>query len=140
MSLQFKKCKTCGRIFQSYHGFECPDCIDERERQFAKVKEYLYEYPGASMDEIVAGTEVDAKQILRFLKEGRLEMQNSEGLLTCEKCGAPVTSGTMCQNCKDKLARAMQSVLPKAGAEPVKKDKTTSSRQKDKLHLNVHGR
>lgn len=93
------------------------------------------------MEEIVAETEVDPKLILRFLKEGRLEMQNSAGLLSCEKCGAPITSGTMCQNCKDKLAKAMQSVLPKANQGQGKKDsKTISSSQKDKLHVNVHGR
>ena len=138
MSLQFKKCKTCGRIFQSISGFECPDCIDEREKKFALVKEYLYQEPGASLDMIVENTGVDSKLVIRFLKEGRLEMQNSGGLLKCEKCGAPVSSGTMCNACKDKLSRAMQRVLPKpaagAGQPPV------SASGKDKLHVNVRTR
>lgn len=142
MSLQFKKCKTCGRIFQSIHGLECPECIDDRERKFAIVRDYLYEYPGASMDEIVEETEVDPKLIIRFLKEGRLEMQNSKGLLSCEKCGAPISSGTMCTSCKDKLAKAMESVLPKSMTEKGKKESraVSSSSQKDKLHVNVRGR
>lgn len=140
MSLQFKRCKTCGRIFQSIHGNECPECIDERERKFQLVKDYLYEHPGAFMEEIVEETKVDPKLVLRFLKEGRLEMLNSAGLLTCEKCGAPITSGTMCQKCKDKLARAMQSVLPKAAPAAKKGQSQGAPPQKDKLHVNVHGR
>lgn len=141
MALQFKKCKTCGRVFQTaFDGLECPDCVEERERKFEKVKEFLYRYPGASMEEIIEETEVDPKLILRFLKEGRLEMMNAAGLLTCEKCGAPITSGTMCAKCKDKLSRAMQSVLPKA-PEPVREKKSPlGSTKADKLHVNVHGR
>lgn len=139
MALQFKKCKTCGKIFQSLGSLECPDCIEERERKFQLVKEYLYKEPGASLEKLAEETGVEEKLIIRFLKEGRLEMTSVEGLLTCEKCGAPVTSGTMCDKCKDKLARAMQSVLPSSKGATAGKS-LTGKPGKDKMHGNVRTR
>lgn len=139
MALEFKKCKTCGRIFQGF-GLRCPDCIEEEERQFTMVKDYIWEHPGASMHELVENTGVDAKLVLRFLKEGRLEMDTADGLLVCEKCGAPITSGTMCAKCKEKLSKAMDSVLPKSQAPQPKSsgdNPFSNAMRADKLHVNV---
>lgn len=140
MKSQFRKCKTCGRIFQSSVGTECPDCIEDREQKFNLVKEYLYEKPGASLEEIAEVTGVDSKLVIRFLREGRLEMSGAAAILVCEKCGAPVTSGTMCDKCKDKLARAMQSVLPSSYASNSAKQSLPSTSGKGNLHVNVRGR
>lgn len=101
----------------------------------------MYEYPGASIDEIIEATEVDPKLILRFLKEERIEMTHADGLLICEKCGAPITSGTICSACKNKLSRALQSVLARPEANKDQKSKAQgASASKDKLHVNVHDR
>lgn len=138
MSLQFKKCKTCGRIFDGY-GMECPACIEENERQFNIVKEYVWEHPRTSVQELLRETEVDEKRVARFLKEGRLELDNSEGLVTCERCGVPISHGTLCRKCKEKLAAAMDRVLPKQ--EPAKREESAvKTSGKDKLHVRVDGR
>lgn len=138
MALEFKKCKTCGRIFQGF-GNRCPDCIEEEERQFNLVRDYIWGHTGASIHEVVENTEVDPKVVLRFLKEGRLELENSEGFLVCEKCGAPISSGTMCANCKSQLSKAMDSVLPKAQQPAASRapEPNLGSGKTDKLHVNV---
>lgn len=140
MASEFKKCKTCGRIFQGY-GKQCPDCVEEEDRQYNLVRDYVWAHPGASMYEIVEETEVDPKLILRFLKEGRVELENADGLLTCEKCGTPISSGTLCDACKSKLSKAMDSVLPKAKASKPEPRSSSSpgmgSGKTDKLHVNV---
>lgn len=138
MSVQFKKCVSCGRIFDGY-GLECYDCVEEHERQFNLARDYIWDNPRASMQEIVEETGVSEKLILRFLKEGRLEFDNSAGLIVCERCGAPITSGTLCRSCKEKLSKAMDSVLP--NQEPSKTEKVPlSSSKSDKLHVRVNGR
>ena len=140
MSLQFKKCTSCGRIFDGF-GLECPECVQENERQFNLVKDYIWENPRASMTELSEETGVPAKLITRFLREGRLELDNADGLIVCERCGAPITSGTLCRNCKDKLAHAMDRVLPNAGKPAPKEDKMPiGSTKSDKLHVRVKGR
>ncbi|MBD5559255.1 MAG: flagellar protein [Clostridia bacterium] len=140
MSVQFKKCKTCGRIFDGY-GLECYECVEENERQFNLVKDYIWEHPKASMQEIVEDTGVNEKLIIRFLKEGRLEFDNASGLIVCEKCGAPITGGTLCRNCKEKLSKAMDSVLPGMPAPAASEQAPLTAGRKDKkLHVRVNGR
>lgn len=137
MSVQFKKCKSCGRIFQGY-GLECYDCVEQNEKHFNTVKDYIWDNPRASMQEIVEETGVNEKLILRFLKEGRLELDNSEGLILCESCGKPITTGTMCRACKERLSKIMDGALPQPAA---KKEKTPlGSTKADKLHVRVNGR
>lgn len=115
MAVQFKRCRTCGQIFQTaIDGDECPNCVEEREWSYERVKDYLYEHPGATMAEVVDDTGVDLKLVRRFLREGRVELETADGFLLCEKCGKPITSGTMCQECKTQLSRAMDSVLPQS--------------------------
>lgn len=112
MSSKVLLCKQCGRLFQSAGSSYCPACAEEMDQAFNKVKEYIYNNEDATIMEIVENTGVAEKQVLYFLKEGRLSVDNTEGMLRCEECGRPISSGRYCSVCRDKLANALGSVYP----------------------------
>jgi predicted amidophosphoribosyltransferase len=111
MSLKVMSCKICGRLFQSYGSGCCPECADEMDKAFVKIKEYIYEHENATIVDVVEGTGIAEKYVLQFLKEGRLSIDNAEDVLSCEDCGRPISSGRYCSNCRDKLANVLSSVV-----------------------------
>lgn len=129
--MNVRNCKICGKIY-NYDGFNvCRSCRRKQEERFQKVKEFLREFPGASITEVEEATEVSSEEIMNFLREGRLEMsENSQITLDCERCGAKIFSGRFCNKCTNEMskslgemARSMQPVsskpeVKKSGKEP----------------------
>ena len=109
MSVIVKQCKTCGRLFESYGTFDCPICLQEMDQSFLLIKKYTYDHPGANIAEISKGTDVPEKIVLRFLREGRLSIESSDGMLVCEKCGKEIVSGRFCNTCRAGLENALRS-------------------------------
>lgn len=141
MALKYKTCIYCGRIFQSSGPDICPECLRKLEEQFKLIKEYLYQNPRASVEEVSKETGIDEKLILHFLREGRLEMVSADGSLLCEKCGAPITSGRLCKKCSDTLAQALGSVLPNQKQQEDENEKRRGrlgSGKMDKLHVDIN--
>ncbi|MGI6152243.1 MAG: MerR family transcriptional regulator [Christensenellaceae bacterium] len=130
MALNFKQCKECGGVFQSSGKDVCPRCVKELDEKFKKIKQYLYKHPDAGVVEVSEETEIEERVILDFLKEGRLELKTPDGSISCEKCGAPISSGRLCKKCSDSLANTLNSVLPKKQPEVATKDKS-------KLHIEI---
>ena len=110
MGSQFKRCKLCGRIFQGRVSEYCEECLRKMDEKFIKVRNYLYEYPNATVMEVVEETGVDEETILRLLEDGRLQMRDVRGMLRCEKCGRPIQGGRLCENCK----RSVNSLLERS--------------------------
>lgn len=106
---ELKNCRRCKRIFMYTTGPQlCEVCKKEEEEEFEKVRKFLREYPGATMQEVSAATGVSAQLIYRFLKEGRIEVAHDSPIaLLCENCGVRITSGRFCVNCSKKLANEM---------------------------------
>ncbi len=116
-------CKQCGRLFQSVGASYCPECADEMEKAFITVKEYIYDNENATLLDIVENTGVPEKHVLYFLKEGRLNIDNTDEVLNCEDCGRPISSGRFCSVCREKLASALGSIS--AAAKGNKNPETT---------------
>lgn len=116
------RCKRCGVIFQKVIDRDlCPSCLEREEEEFRKVKEFLRQHPKARLEEVSEATGVDKKVILEFLKEGRLQV--AEGMeplveLFCERCGKPITSGRLCDDCRKKVAQLIQSAEEKKPRGP----------------------
>lgn len=104
--MDVRNCTRCGRIY-AYDGFKiCLKCRREDEEDFQKVKKYLDENPGANISEVSEETEVDSKKIIEFLREGRLEIADESNiLLTCEKCGTSINTGRFCEKCTIEMQR-----------------------------------
>jgi flagellar operon protein (TIGR03826 family) len=98
-------CRECGRVFSSAVDLVCPDCKKLEEEKFELVKNYLWDNPNSTIDQVAEATEVEKELIIKFMKEDRLA---SEGLvidfkLKCSRCGKEIDSGTFCASCRNKL-------------------------------------
>ncbi|MCD6155733.1 MAG: MerR family transcriptional regulator [Candidatus Atribacteria bacterium] len=108
--MEIARCKECGRLFKkNLDSIElCPACLEAKEKEFLKVKEFFLKNPRSTIEEASKATGVDRKDILYFLKEGRLQVaqdaQNIDTGLKCERCGKPIFSGRFCEKCRLQLS------------------------------------
>lgn len=104
------QCVRCKKLFQHISGPPiCYECKAQEEKDFDRVKEYLKEHPRATLSEVAEETEVSVERITKFLKEGRLEITQSSGImLKCEKCGRPIPGGRLCKACSSQLKNDLQ--------------------------------
>lgn len=108
--MEVRVCRRCKKMFQYVAGpTVCPRCRQVEEEMFQKVKDYLRENKGASMREVSEETEVPVSLIESFLRQGRLEVSpDSPIALTCEICGAQISTGRYCAHCKGQLMSGLQ--------------------------------
>lgn len=126
--MELRNCARCGKLFL-YQGIPyCTECQKLDEEDFAKVKDYLYEHPGAPLIEVSDATQVPPDRILRYLKEGRLELASEQNsILKCERCGAPIRMGRYCEKCIVEVSEGLRKGLQ---SNP---DKSINSR--DRLYI-----
>lgn len=111
--MSIKNCPKCKKIFSPVGGsLICRECMKLEEEEFEKVRNYLRDNRGADINRVAEETGVSTKKILKYLREGRLEV--SEGMaefLKCEKCGISIRSGKYCRACSEKVSKNLSSVL-----------------------------
>ena len=124
--MDMRNCRSCGKIFAYIGRPVCPTCHKKDEEDFKKVKEYMYDNPGASVVQISNDLEISVRKIKTYLREGRLEIIGDEGnmLLECEKCGKSIKTGRFCQECSEEIVKDITSAsnqMKKPVAEEGKK-------------------
>ena len=129
--------------FQSVSGGKvCPDCVSKMDRDFITVRDYIYENRDTKIDKVAEETGVEKAVILQLLKEGRLALDtpDSGGMLLCDLCRKPISSGRMCTECKGKIASTMtKSIEGSKPPMPEKKD-LTASKYAAKMHTDISKR
>jgi len=121
-------CRNCRKLFNSLFGKQiCPACEEKMEKDLAKVKDYLWNNKGASLNEVGRECDVNPQQIRQWLKEERIQLMDGSVIdLFCDGCGAPITSGRFCNKCKGQTQAAFGSIVaanapkPAAPARPEK--------------------
>lgn len=111
--MNIKNCPKCKKIF-SPNGSQmiCNDCIKKEEEEFNSVREYLRENRGAGIDEVSEATGVSPKKILKYLKDGKLEVTDGMSqFLKCEKCGKTIRTGQFCKQCSEKISNSLKSLI-----------------------------
>lgn len=123
--MELKNCSKCGRVF-AYNGIDvCSRCSSNDEEDFKKVKEYLYDHPGATVSEVSEETGVTEKQILRYLRESRIEIREADNcLLDCERCGKAIRSGRFCDECVISMKKDFNTIMKPKTAEKKVVEKT----------------
>ena len=127
------QCNFCKKPFQSLGGKVCAECLQKLDADFIIVRDYIYENKRADIDKVSEETGVSKHAILHLLKEGRLIMEDAlSGLLLCETCKKPITTGRMCDACKKSVASKMDKIVSGVKS-PVKKDTAQDWRGTAKL-------
>lgn len=105
-----RTCSVCGKEFESDSiKLLCYDCRRVDRHLFGMIRDFLYDNPGASVNEVVEHLGVTSSVVLKYLREGRLETVGDIKLLNCEICGKAISYGTKCQECQQKLNHSFQT-------------------------------
>ncbi|MCS7233110.1 MAG: hypothetical protein N3C62_00255 [Synergistetes bacterium] len=119
-------CIKCNRAFLWTGGRKvCPRCLEEEEKDFEKVYNYLRDHPRATIREISEATEVDEDEILEFIKQGRIQLKFTDvaGRLRCKRCGEPISSGEYCPSCLKEFQESLSKIQEELGKDVERKEK-----------------
>ncbi|MFW6386512.1 MAG: TIGR03826 family flagellar region protein [Bacillota bacterium] len=134
---EIKNCPKCGKLF-SYDGVSklCEVCREEEETKFQKVKEYLWDNPNATIEEVHEETGVERERIIKFIREDRLIAEGLEITfeLECERCGTPIQSGRFCERCKQDLVDGFTSDGKDKKKKKKKKKQDPEVKKKGKMY------
>ena len=95
-------CENCKRpLPHDYKENLCPRCLDLA--LFHEVKEFIRTHD-VNEYEVAEHFKIPLRQVKSWIKDGRIEYKQSESASTiaglhCQRCGAPVTFGTLCPKC-----------------------------------------
>lgn len=129
------KCKICGKLYQPCGFPFCNKCMQEMDDKYKIVRDYLYDNPNATIEEVAQETEVVERMIVHFLREGRISMVNASGLLRCETCGAPIKTGRFCAECTRKLESKLTKATKPETPQAQKSYMTQTERKADKMYI-----
>jgi flagellar operon protein (TIGR03826 family) len=107
-------CASCDALFLQSTRDVCPKCYQQIEKGYEKCAQFLRkrENRGSTMQQLSEATGVSAKQITRFIREGRISITNMPNLgYPCENCDEPIQKGTLCDNCSRGLQREINQQL-----------------------------
>ncbi len=128
--MNLSNCSRCGRVFSRSPGGSdiCPACIKENDDNYHKIFEFFSRKPASSAQEIADETGIDIKEIYRYVRENRLRLARTDGVVICETCGSPIVTGKICDSCRSKLALELKENIEKY---KLNRQKPTNSFKKD---------
>lgn len=129
--MDVKNCKGCGRLFNYLGGVPlCPACVRAMDDKFQDVKQYIYDNPNASIQQVSEEKEVSIQQLRTWVREEKLQFSEESLVgLNCEMCGTMVRSGRFCSKCKEKMASNLGSLYHKE-PEPTKVKKDAGAKMR----------
>ena len=110
---KYNQCEFCGRpLPKNYEGDLCPRCKDNQ--LFREVKHFIRSN-NVNEYEVAAHFDIPLKQVKEWIRDGRIEYRTDNAAsnvsaLHCQRCGAPVTFGTLCPKCLKLLNQHGSSV------------------------------
>lgn len=108
MAGKIKNCPMCGKLFNDTGHKVCMDCYDKILEKEREVVAYVRDHRGAKIPEICEATGAPTGMIKKMIREGRFEQIGVKMTYPCEKCGAPIISGKICQQCEEKARAELQ--------------------------------
>ena len=96
----YKSCSMCGRQLPiDYEKDFCPACEDDV--LFKEVREYIRTHEVTEF-ELAEIFNISQNKVRKWIKEGRIEYVTGENKMMntrCQRCGVPVSFGTLCPDC-----------------------------------------
>lgn len=85
--------------------------MKEIDKQYETVAKYLRENRGSTIGQVSEETEVSIRQIVKFIREGRISILNMPNMsYPCDSCGTEIREGHICESCRKKLTRDYQNM------------------------------
>ncbi len=132
--MDVKNCKKCRRLFNYISGQPiCPQCREELEKKFQEVKKYLFDNRGATIATVCENCDIDEGQVRQWIREERLEFSSGINIgVTCETCGAPISTGRFCEKCKASMINSLSEAgkRPEAPAPQIIKPQTRENKMR----------
>lgn len=112
-------CPECGRLFAADSGKRvCSKCLEKEDSEYATVRKYIRDHPGASVFEVAEETGIEEEKILQFLKDGRLQSTGYVEITFCERCGKKIGGGRFCDKCRALMNHEVRSAIPRDTTQP----------------------
>lgn len=128
-----RNCPKCGNVFTFVKNPICRECQQKEDEIFETVRQYLKEHNDKTIEEVAEATDVSVKKILRYIKEGKIDVSTNENIKSaCENCGKPVTSGRYCDSCASKISKNLTSNISKPTTESSKPKSVMYTQQRKK--------
>lgn len=102
--MPISNCEKCGAVFAQVDSPICPECSRKEEAEFQKAVEWLRDNPGKTIGALSEGTGISSSDILRWTREQRLLFSGNGQNVLCKRCGKPIASGNLCDDCKSTLS------------------------------------
>lgn len=126
---ELANCAKCGKVYVKTGIRElCYDCFREEEEAFEKVRRFINKRDNrtASMKEISEGTGVPEELILKFIKQGRLNIARLPNVgYPCETCGRIIRVGRICEQCARRISKELEALKEKEKREREREKKET---------------
>jgi predicted amidophosphoribosyltransferase len=137
--MNIKQCARCDKLFEYRGNPNCPNCVQELDDIFVKVRNFLYDHPRADADAIHEACGADEEDVLRWLREGRLILSpDSAAALLCQICGEPIRSGRFCESCNAKVINQLENTAQHfAGQTRPRYDHRPALQGKGRQHLEI---
>ncbi|SDZ33319.1 flagellar operon protein TIGR03826 [Evansella caseinilytica] len=106
-------CPNCGKVFVKALRPVCDACYREVEEKFDTVYTFIRKSRNrsATIDQVCEETGVEKDLIIRFIREGRLQLSQFPNLgYPCEKCGESTREGRLCSKCKKEINDGLREV------------------------------
>ncbi len=138
-----KKCEKCGKFFGAYDdAVLCSACAEgestglshisnPKEQRFLIARNIVYDKPNISPEELILemknkGIQITRKEILEYVRQGRLRLNSVQVSGVCEDCGKKILSGRKCPACTKKFEQTIVNESKPDKPKKEQKKKTMS--------------
>lgn len=141
-----KKCENCGKFFgaETSDRVLCEECsipeglenvmgLTYEEKKYELARSIVYDNPEISPEELIKvmddkGVEIKLKEIMSYVREGKMTLKSADGGVFCEACGKRILSGRLCPKCTHKFE---ESIANKSTPE---KKETTEKKTSQRMY------
>jgi flagellar operon protein (TIGR03826 family) len=110
MSLNVDNCPRCGAIYMKNYRNLCNNCVKAIDQELMSCTKYLRDNRRCTMEELSEATGVSTKQIMAFIREGRISVAEAPNLTyPCDLCGSPIRKSNLCDSCRTRIAKDIRN-------------------------------
>lgn len=131
--MEVRNCKGCGKLFNYIGSLTpmCPQCMKALDEKYEATKEYIYNNPHATINQVSDDCDVSIQQIQRWIRQERLSFSDISPIgIDCEKCGTMIKTGRFCQNCKNTMKSEFSAVITREPQMEKLREKDASARMR----------